>query len=54
LLHFSPEPRVIEKLIDSAVLLGRSDEAQYYRLRYQAAFPDNRAGGASGTLPRQN
>ena len=54
MLHFSPEPRVIEKLIDSAVLLGRSDEAQYYRLRYQAAFPDNRAGGASGTLPRQN
>src|SRR5450830_1541485 len=51
LLHFSPEPRVIEKLIDSAVLLGRLEEAQFYRLRYQAAFPDSQAGGASGTLP---
>ena len=29
LLHFSPEPRVVEKLIDSAVLLGRPDEAQF-------------------------
>lgn len=52
LLHFSPEPRVIEKLIDSATLLGRLEEAQFYRLRYQAAFPDNRASGASGTLTR--
>ncbi|WP_394757413.1 Wzy polymerase domain-containing protein [Rhodoferax sp.] len=43
LLHFSPEPRVIEKLIDSAVLLGRPDEAQFYRLRYQAAFPERPA-----------
>jgi O-antigen ligase len=47
LLHFSPEPRVIEKLIDSATLLGRLEEAQFYRLRYQAAFPDNRASGAA-------
>ena len=54
LLHFSPEPRVIEKLIDSATLLGRLEEAQFYRLRYQAAFPGNRASGASGTLTRQN
>jgi len=43
LLHFSPEPRVVEKLIDSAVLLGRPDEAQFYRLRYQAAFPERPA-----------
>ncbi|WPC66775.1 Wzy polymerase domain-containing protein [Rhodoferax ferrireducens] len=43
LLHFSPEPRVIEKLIDSATLLGRLEEAQFYRLRYQAAFPDRQA-----------
>jgi len=54
LLHFSPEPRVIEKLVDSATLLGRLEEAQFYRLRYQAAFPGNRASGASGTLTRQN
>lgn len=45
-LHFSPEPRVIEKLIDSATLLGRLEEAQFYRLRYQAAFPDRQAAPA--------
>jgi hypothetical protein len=39
LLHFSPEPRVIEKLIESAVMLGRDDEATYYLARYRAAFP---------------
>ena len=38
LLHFSPEPRVIEKLIDSAELLGQPDEAEFYRVRYRAAF----------------
>ena len=38
LLHFSPEPRVINKLIDSAELLGRPDEAQFYRVRLEAAF----------------
>lgn len=43
LLHFSPEPRVIEKLIESAVLLGRDDEAQFYLVRYQAAFPESHA-----------
>ncbi|WP_304865922.1 Wzy polymerase domain-containing protein [Rhodoferax sp.] len=40
-LHFSPEPRVIEKLIESAVLLGRDEEAYYYRVRYRAAFPES-------------
>lgn len=40
LLHFSPEPRVIEKLIDSAILLGNDVETQFYRIRFQAAFPD--------------
>jgi O-antigen ligase len=40
LLHFSPEPRVIERLIESAELLKRADEATYYRARYQAAFPE--------------
>lgn len=38
LLHFSPEPRVINKLIDSAELLGRPEEAQFYRVRLEAAF----------------
>lgn len=39
LLHFSPEPRVVEQLIESAVMLGRDDEAAYYLQRYQAAYP---------------
>ena len=39
LLHYSPEPRVIEKVIESAVMLGRNDEALHYLARYRAAFP---------------
>ena len=38
LLHFSPESRVVEKLIDSALLLGRDDEAAFYMDRYRSAF----------------
>jgi O-antigen ligase len=38
-LHFSPEVRVVEKLIDSAVLLGRHVEARFYAARYRAAYP---------------
>jgi len=43
LLHFSPEPRVIEKLIESAVMLGRDDEAMFHLVRYRAAFPADHA-----------
>lgn len=39
LLHFSPEARVVQALIDSAVMLGRDDEALYYSQRFKAAFP---------------
>ena len=39
LLHFSPEPRVIEPLIESAVLLGKSDVAAYHITRYRMAYP---------------
>ncbi|ABM57942.1 Wzy polymerase domain-containing protein [Verminephrobacter eiseniae] len=39
LLHFSPEPRVIRPLIESAMLLGLDDEAAFHMQRYQAAFP---------------
>lgn len=39
LLHFSPESRVIEKLIDSDLVLGRRDDAAYFMLRYRNAFP---------------
>ena len=43
LLHFSPEPRVAEKLIESAAMLGRDDEALYYLVRYRVAFADAHA-----------
>ena len=43
LLHYSPEPRVIEKLIESSVMLGRDDEALQYLARYRAAFPEDHA-----------
>ena len=39
LLHYSPEPHVIEKVIESAVMLGRDDEAMAHMMRYRAAFP---------------
>ena len=43
LLHYSPEPRVVEKLIESAVMLGRDDEALQYLARFRAAFPKEHA-----------
>ena len=43
LLHVAPEPRVIEKLIDSAVLEQQLERAQFYLERYQAAFPREHA-----------
>ena len=38
-LHFSPEPRVITKWIESAELLGRDDEARAQAERFRIAFP---------------
>ena len=43
LLHYSPEPRVIEPLIESAVLLGRDDEAAFHLQRYRVAYPADHA-----------
>jgi len=40
LLHFSPEPRVAEILIESSLLLGLETEASYYMYRFEAAFPE--------------
>jgi O-antigen ligase len=39
MLHFSPEARVAELIVESAQLLGRTDEVAFYSARYQAAFP---------------
>jgi O-antigen ligase len=38
-LHYSPEPRVIERAIEGAALLGRDAEAVQLLARYRAAFP---------------
>jgi O-antigen ligase len=40
MLHYSPEPAVVEKFIESALLLGRQDAARWAIARYRAAFPD--------------
>jgi O-antigen ligase len=48
LLHYSPEPRIIEKVIESAVMLGRDDEAIAHLARYRAAFPKEHAAWARG------
>ncbi|MBX3653801.1 MAG: O-antigen ligase C-terminal domain-containing protein [Ramlibacter sp.] len=40
LLHFSPEPRVIEPLIESLLILERRSEALGFLVRFKAAFPE--------------
>lgn len=42
-LRYSPEPRVIERVIESAVLVGREDEALLHLVRFRAAFPEEYA-----------
>ena len=42
-LHFSPEPRVAIKVIESATLLGRDDIALAHLARFRAAFPKEHA-----------
>lgn len=43
MLHFSPEPRVIEKRIESAVILGDEADALWHAARYRAAFSEDHA-----------
>jgi hypothetical protein len=43
LLHFSPESRVVEKVIESAVMLGDDAQALFFLQRYKAAFPTQHA-----------
>ena len=47
LLHYSPEPRVVEKLVESAVMLGYDAEAVAYLARFKAAFPKEHAAWAT-------
>ena len=53
LLHFSAEPRVVEKLIESATLLGLDQERRFYELRYQAAFAQSHALWARGQTDQE-
>ena len=48
LLHYSPEPWVIEKVIASAALLGLDAEAVAHLARYRAAFPKDYARWSKG------
>ena len=41
LLHFSPEPKVIEKLIESATMLGDDQTALFQLVRFRVAFPQD-------------
>ena len=40
LLHYSPEPRVVQLVIDSALLLGREEEANFHLQRLREVYPD--------------
>lgn len=42
-LHFSPEPRVVVKLIESATLLGRDDQALAWAARFKIAYSEEYA-----------
>jgi hypothetical protein len=55
MLHYSPEPAVIEKLLDSGLLLGRQEDVVVHALRYKAAFPNRyEAWRAARDLPESN
>jgi O-antigen ligase len=43
LLHYSPEPRIVEKVIESAVVLDRQGDALTHLARFRAAFPEEYA-----------
>lgn len=48
LIAYSPEPRVIERLIESATLAGQDELALWHLARYRAAFPEAHAQWARG------
>ncbi|MEJ6021481.1 PglL family O-oligosaccharyltransferase [Ramlibacter sp. PS4R-6] len=43
MLHYSPEPRVIEKAIESATMIGERDAATALLARFRIAFPKEHA-----------
>jgi O-antigen ligase len=54
LLHYSPEPRVIEKLIESEVLLRRGRDLPIQLARYRAAFPEAYEAWAAAQGPARD
>ena len=50
MLHFSPEARVVESILESSKLLGRTEEVRFFTARYQAAFPDAYAKWSAAQL----
>lgn len=40
MLHFSPEPKVVETLLEAALVLGREDLLALHLPRFRAAFPE--------------
>ena len=51
LLHYSPEPRVIEMALESAMWSGREDHAIWLLARLRAAFPAEAAKAAAAPAP---
>ena len=49
LLHYSPEPRVIDAAIESAMWIGREDQALWLLARLRAAFPQEASSRARAT-----
>ena len=47
LIHYSPEPRVIDVAIESAMWIGREDLALWLLARLRAAFPQEAASRPS-------
>jgi hypothetical protein len=55
MLHHSPEPRVIERAVESASLVGNESEALLQLARFRAAFPrEYEAWRKNASLPRQD
>lgn len=51
LLHFSPEPRVLEKLLDSAFFLNEMEQARFHSVRFRAAYPKEYSAWVKSRFP---
>ncbi len=51
-LHVAPDSRIIRRVIESALLLGRTDLAELHEARYKAAWPKEYAQWKQGQAAR--